>query len=168
MRHSAQPITVCYNTHKTLSTLQEGGARMAVYYTSVSVEVDPMAHDVYGLPQSLPHLLDALEDEPPHLGSPSSRIHLRGHDATFLNAHFLFLCDGNDFDAGDLVRQVLHEAPHKVSHFTTPVNVHKRNDWLSDARKQVIQAVSERVSPDATSLDGVGDILSEAGITLEE
>lgn len=168
MRHSAQPITVCYNTHKTLSTLQEGGARMAVYYTSVSVEVDPMAHDVYGLPQSLPHLLDALEDEHTHIGSTSSRIHLRGHDATFLNAHFLFLCDRNDFDAGDLVRQVLHEAPHKVSHFTTPVNVHKRNDWLSDARKQVIQAVSERVSPDATSLDGVGDILSEAGITLEE
>ena len=141
---------------------------MAVYYTSISVEVDPMAHDVYGLPQSLPHLLDALEAEHAHIGSTSSRIHLRGHEATFLNAHFLFLCDGNDFDAGDLVRQVLHEAPHKVSHFTTPVNVHKRNDWLSDARKQVIQAVSDRVPADATSLDGVGDILSEAGITLEE
>ena len=141
---------------------------MAVYYTSISVEVDPMAHDVYGLPQSLPHLLDAMETEHTRIGSTSSRIHLRGHDATFLNAHFLFLCDGNDFDAGDLVRQVLHEAPHKVSHFTTPVNVHKRNDWLSDARKQVIQAVSERVPADVTSLDGVGDILSEAGITLEE
>ena len=87
---------------------------MAVYYTSVSVEVDPMAHDVYGLTQSLPHLLDALEAERTHIGSTSSRIHLRGHDATFLNAHFLFLCDGNDFDAGDLVRQVLHEAPRKV------------------------------------------------------
>lgn len=141
---------------------------MAVYYTSISVEVDPMAHDVYGLTQSLPHLLDAMETEHTHIGSTSSRIHLRGHDATFLNAHFLFLCDGNDFDAGDLVRQVLHEASRKVSHFTTPVNVHKRNDWLSDARKRIIQAVSERVSPDATSLDGVGDILSEAGITLEE
>lgn len=141
---------------------------MAVYYTSVSVEVDPMAHDVYGLPQSLPHLLDALEAERAHIGSTSSRIHLRGHEATFLNAHFLFLCDGNDFDAGDLVHQVLHEAPHKVSHFTTPVNVHKRNDWLSDARKRIIQAVSERVPADVTSLDGVGDILSEEGVTLEE
>ena len=48
------------------------------------------------------------------------------------------------------------------------MNVHKRNDWLSDARKQVIQAVSEHVPSDATSLDGVGDILPEAGITLEE
>lgn len=141
---------------------------MAVYYTSVSVEVDPMAHDVYGLPQSLPHLLDALEAEHAHIGSTSSRIHLRGHEATFLNAHFLFLCDGNDFDAGDLVRQVLHEAPHKVSHFTTPVNVHKRNDWLSDVRKRIIQAVSDHVPADVTSLDGVGDILSEEGITLEE
>jgi hypothetical protein len=141
---------------------------MAVYYTSISVEVAPMAHDVYGLPQSLPHLLDAMETEHTHIGSTSSRIHLRGHEATFLNAHFLFLCDGNDFDAGDLVRQVLHEAPRKVSHFTTPVNVHKRNDWLSDARKQVIQAVSERVPADVTSLDGVGGVLSEAGITLEE
>lgn len=141
---------------------------MAVYYTSVSVEVDPMAHDVYGLPQSLPHLLDVLEAERTHIGSTSSRIHLRGHDATFLNAHFLFLCDGNDFDAGDLVRQVLHEAPRKVSHFTTPVNVHKRNDWLSDARKRIIQSVSEHVPSDATSLDGVRGALSEAGITLEE
>ena len=141
---------------------------MAVYYTSVSVEVDPMAHDVYGLPQSLPHLLDALEDEHTHIGSTSNRIHLRGHDATFLNAHFLFLCDGNDFDAGDLVRQVLHEAPRKVSHFTTPVNVHKRNDWLSDARKRIIQAVSERVPADVTSLDGAGDILPMEGIALEE
>ena len=141
---------------------------MAVYYTSISVEVDPMAHDVYGLPQSLPHLLDAMETEHTHIGSTSSRIHLRGHDATFLNAHFLFLCDGNDFDAGDLVRQVLHEAPHKVSHFTTPVNVHKRNDWLSDARKQVIQAVSECVPADVTSLDGVGDILPMEGIALGE
>ena len=141
---------------------------MAVYYTSISVEVDPMAHDVYGLTQSLPHLLDALEDEHAHIGSTSSRIHLRGHDATFLNAHFLFLCDGNDFDAGDLVRQVLHEAPRKVSHFATPVNVHKRNDWLPDGRKRIIQAISERVPDDVTSLDGVGDILSEAGIALEE
>ena len=139
---------------------------MAVYYTSISVEVDPMAHDVYGLPQSLPHLLDAMETEHTHIGSTSSRIHLRGHDATFLNAHFL--CDGNDFDAGDLVRQVLHEAPRKVSHFATPVNVHKRNDWLSDARKRIIQAVSEHVPADATSLDGVGGVLSEEGITLEE
>ena len=141
---------------------------MAVYYTSVSVEVDPMAHDVYGLTQSLPHLLDALEAERTHIGSTFSRIHLRGHDATFLNAHFLFLCDGNDFDAGDLVRQVLHDAPRKVSHFATPVNVHKRNDWLPDGRKRIIQAISERVPDDVTSLDGVGDILSEAGIALEE
>ena len=95
---------------------------MAVYYTSVSIEVDPMAHDVYGLTQSLPHLLDAMETEHTHIGSTSSRIHLRGHDATFLNAHFLFLCDGNNFDAGDIVRQVLHEAPHKVSHPHLQVN----------------------------------------------
>lgn len=141
---------------------------MAVYYTSVSVEVDPMAHDVYGLTQSLPHLLDALEAEHAHIGSTSSRIHLRGHEATFLNAHFLFLCDGNDFDAGDLVRQVLHKASHKVSHFTTPVNVHKRNDWLSDARKRIIQSVSERVPADVISLDGVGYILPMEGIALEE
>lgn len=70
--------------------------------------------------------------------------------------HFLFLHDGDDFSAKDVLLNALHESSLQFNFFLSPIYLGGRNNWVTKNTQKVIDMLSEALP--STDVDNIDQI----------
>ena len=127
---------------------------MKVYYTSITQKVDVL--DGENWVRFTQEFFTPLEVQARYLCKTYKNHSSKDWTPSlFRESHFLFLYDGNEFDAKELILQGIRIFPHDVSSFMSPVDVRKKNDWVTGIRKYIIDEVNVHLSETVDNLSCV-------------